>query len=167
MTVPNSAPTAAVAAMAKAPQKVTRTAPLRRLAPPTWAPTAPSAARKTSDAPDTPQTSQSLGMNQATRRGSAAPTAKVSAEVNAAWIGRACDEPGQAGNQDLPARAARGRHADNEARGGDDAIVGAEHGGAEPADALDEVTFAMNVRPAHIGLAPAVAGSFNYGTAGA
>ena len=50
---PNTAPTPAVTAIANAPQKVTRKAPTRALAPPAWAANAPSAAKKASDMPDT------------------------------------------------------------------------------------------------------------------
>ena len=45
----------------------------------------------------------------------------------------------------------RGRgNANNEARRRDDAVVGAEHGRAEPADALDEVAFRVLPASAHM-----------------
>ena len=51
--VPNSAPTPAVTAIARAPQKVTRIAPAVTPAPPTLAATPPNSARKNKDVPDT------------------------------------------------------------------------------------------------------------------
>jgi mannan endo-1,4-beta-mannosidase len=51
--VPNSAPTPAVTAIAKAPQNVTRIAPAAMPAPPTRAAIPPKSARKNSDVPDT------------------------------------------------------------------------------------------------------------------
>jgi mannan endo-1,4-beta-mannosidase len=51
--VPNSAPTPAVTAIARAPQKVTRIAPVAMFAPPTRAATPPKSARKNSDVPAT------------------------------------------------------------------------------------------------------------------
>ena len=40
-----------------------------------------------------------------------------------------------------PCVRVRGGDADDQARGGDDAVVGAEHGGAQPADALGAMSF--------------------------
>jgi mannan endo-1,4-beta-mannosidase len=51
--VPNSAPTPAVTAIARAPQKVTRIAPVATLAPPTRAAIPPRRARNNNDVPDT------------------------------------------------------------------------------------------------------------------
>ena len=79
----------AVSAIAKAPQNVTRTVALSTLAPPIWAPIAPRNARKINEAAETAGISQAAGDRAAVDSGRAAPTAKVAAEVNAAWIGRA------------------------------------------------------------------------------
>ena len=79
----------AVSAMASAPQKVTRTAALVTLAPPTFAPTPPKRARNTREAALTPALSSWAGIRRTISKGRAAPTANVAAEVNAAWIGRA------------------------------------------------------------------------------
>ena len=76
-TVPKSAPTPAVSAMASAPQNVTRTAPLATPAPPTRAATPPRSARNTSDAPDTTGIRPDAGVTAVTARGRAAPTAKL------------------------------------------------------------------------------------------
>src|SRR5579863_9110155 len=51
--VPNSAPTPAVSAMAKAPQNVTRIAPTVTPAPPARAANPPRSARNTSEVPET------------------------------------------------------------------------------------------------------------------
>ena len=59
--VPKSAPTPAVASMAKAPQKATRIAPRHADPPPTWVASAPRAARQISDAPDTTGTTHGRG----------------------------------------------------------------------------------------------------------
>lgn len=47
-------------------------------------------------------------------------------------------------DEDLAGWRGGGRHAHDQARGGDEAVVGAEHGGAQPADAVDEVSLAMD-----------------------
>ena len=46
--------------------------------------------------------------------------------------------------EDLAARGMRGGHADHQAGNGDDAVVGANHGGAKPADAVCPVLFSMS-----------------------
>ena len=47
-------------------------------------------------------------------------------------------------------RAGRGGgDPDDQAGGRDDAVIGAEHGGAQPADPLDRVAFGMEAQPAH------------------
>lgn len=83
-TAPNNAPTPAVIAMASAPQKQTRHAPARTLAPPARAATAPNRARNASDMPATHGTRPGPGTNAVTARGSRAPTAKLAAEARAA-----------------------------------------------------------------------------------
>ena len=47
--------------------------------------------------------------------------------------------PADAGEQIVGLARAGGGDADDQARRRDDAVVGAEHGGAQPADALDEM----------------------------
>ena len=89
IAVPTSRPIPAVTAMAKAPQKRTRATGLRGRDPPAAAPTHPSRARNRSDATASPGTSRSCGSIAAASTGSRAPNVKVSAEVNAAVIGRA------------------------------------------------------------------------------
>lgn len=83
-TAPNNAPTPAVIAMANAPQKQTRHAPARTLAPPARAATAPNRARNASDMPATQGTRPGPGVNAVTARGRSAPTAKLAAEASAA-----------------------------------------------------------------------------------
>jgi hypothetical protein len=85
---------AAVAAIAKAPQKVTRMVGLTIFAPPARAPIAPSPAKQTSEAPDTVDAVHPAGASKVAIRGSAAPLAKVTADVSAACTGRAmtCSE---------------------------------------------------------------------------
>ena len=82
--VPNSAPTPAVSAMARAPQNVTRNAPSFTLAPPACAANPPSSARNNSEVPATRGIRAASGAMAATARGMAAPTAKLPAEANAA-----------------------------------------------------------------------------------
>src|ERR1039457_2278505 len=82
--VPNSAPTPAVSAMARAPQNVTRIAPSFPLAPPAWAARPPRSARNNSDVPATRGISAPSGAMAVTARGIAAPTAKLPADANAA-----------------------------------------------------------------------------------
>jgi len=83
-TAPNSAPTPAVIAIARAPQNETRHAPTRTPAPPARAAMAPNEARNASDMPDTQGISPRAGANAVTAKGSSAPTAKLAAEANAA-----------------------------------------------------------------------------------
>jgi CRP-like cAMP-binding protein len=83
-TAPNKAPTPAVIAIASAPQKQTRPAPARTLAPPARAATAPSSARNESDKPATHGVTRCPGANAATVNGNNAPTAKLAADANAA-----------------------------------------------------------------------------------
>src|ERR1035438_2658760 len=78
-TVPNSQPTPAVIAMASAPQKVTRIAPVIILAPPACAARPPRSARNSNDVPATRGISPASGASAVTRRGRAAPTAKLPA----------------------------------------------------------------------------------------
>ena len=79
----------AVIAIASAPQKATRAVARSTLAPPRRAPTAPSAARKTNEARKTAGINALCGKMKTTSKGSAAPAAKVAAEVSAACTGRA------------------------------------------------------------------------------
>jgi hypothetical protein len=88
-TVPNKAPTPAVSPMASAPQNVTRIAPRAKPAPPTPAANAPKSARNSSEVPGTSRIRLLSGAKVLVRRGIAAPTAKLRADANAAWIGRA------------------------------------------------------------------------------
>ena len=80
----NKAPTPAVKAMAKAPQKVTRTAAVMTEAPPARAARAPNSARNTSELMKTAHISTDTGAKRTTRRGSAEPVENVTADVNAA-----------------------------------------------------------------------------------
>src|SRR5437660_5454089 len=82
--VPNKVPTAAVAAIASAPQNATRAAPIHRDAPPARPARPPSAARKTKEAPETKRVSRVGGANRIITMGSAAPTAKLAADAMAA-----------------------------------------------------------------------------------
>ena len=75
---------AAVTPIAKAPQKLTRAIAFQIFAPPVFALTAPSDARKHKEAIETPEMSQENGTTAAVARGSAAPTEKVAADVSAA-----------------------------------------------------------------------------------
>src|ERR1019366_3864775 len=88
-TVPNSHPTPEVIAMASAPQKVTRIAPLITLAPPACAANPPRSARNSSEVPDTKGINPASGDMAVTKRGRTAPMAKLPADAHAAWIGRA------------------------------------------------------------------------------
>jgi hypothetical protein len=82
--VPNNAPIPAVMPIAKAPQKVTRSAALPIVAPPTQAPTAPSIARNNSEAIETLAMTHPLGVTSARMTGNTAPTAKADADAKAA-----------------------------------------------------------------------------------
>ena len=73
IVVPNSDPIAAVAAIAIAPQKVTRKIALPIGAPPAFAPTPPRMARNKSAAIDTVQLSVAAGDKGTIANGSAAP----------------------------------------------------------------------------------------------
>ena len=92
-TVPNSFPMPAVRAMASAPQNVTRAVPRRTFAPPALAPIAPNSARKPKDAADTIGTSPLAGDTTTISKGIAAPTENITADVSAAWTGRAVGTP--------------------------------------------------------------------------
>ena len=59
------------------------------------------------------------------------------------------DEPGYAGDQNAAAGGLGGGNPNDQAGGGQDAVIGAEHGGAQPADPLDRVAFGMEAQPAH------------------
>ena len=83
-TDPNSHPTPAVSAMASAPQNVTRIAPLTILAPPTRAASPPRSARNTSEVAETRGIKLAGGAVTVTKRGMAAPTAKLPADAKAA-----------------------------------------------------------------------------------
>src|SRR4249919_1599220 len=88
--VPTSMPIPAVAAIAAAPQKATRTVALRTGALPVRAPMAPSIARNSNDAADTVTIIDwPTGESHAATSGRDAPVVNVTADVNAAWIGRA------------------------------------------------------------------------------
>src|ERR1039458_10271888 len=87
--VPNSLPIPAVIPRAKAPQNVTRNVARRMFAPPAFAPTAPSRARKPRDAADTTGTSILMGATMTISNGIAAPTENITADVTAACTGRA------------------------------------------------------------------------------
>ena len=75
--------------MARAPQRVTRQAPVSTLAPPVWAATAPRPPRNTRDMPAIHGTTLCVGAMKVTARGSAAPTTKLAAEARAACSGLA------------------------------------------------------------------------------
>jgi FtsP/CotA-like multicopper oxidase with cupredoxin domain len=83
-TVPNSAPTNAVNAIASAPQKRTRRAPAIRGAPPAPAASPPRKVRHSSELPTTKGITLLSGTTAAVTRGTAAPTANVAAEASAA-----------------------------------------------------------------------------------
>ena len=70
--------------MASAPQKVTRIAPVATPAPPARAANPPRSARNTSEVPATRGIKPAAGAKEVTKRGKAAPTAKLPADVNAA-----------------------------------------------------------------------------------
>ena len=80
---------AAVVPIAIAPQKVTRIIGLRIPAPPVCAPAAPRTASATSEPAETAHEIRAMGEAIAISNGIAAPNAKVTADVNAAWTGRA------------------------------------------------------------------------------
>ena len=70
-------------------RKVTRTAAVMTEAPPARPAREPNSARNKSELPETVHMSADTGAKRTIRRGRAAPTAKVPAEANAAWTGRA------------------------------------------------------------------------------
>ena len=84
MATPNNLPIPAVAAMAKAPQNVTRITARPAGAPPTQADSQPSRARKPSEVNETTIATKLTGDKNAANRGSPAPPAKVTAEAKAA-----------------------------------------------------------------------------------
>src|SRR5674476_54530 len=131
ITVPKSFPMPAVSAIARAPQNVTRSVARRILAPPARAPIAPSTARKAKDAADTMGTSALAGDTTTMSNGMTAPTENDAAD------------------QDSVRRRGRRGHADDQACGRDDAVVGAKHRGAQPTDAVDEVALRMQAKTAH------------------
>ena len=79
----------AVMAMANAPQNVTRVVARMMFAPPAFAPTAPSRARKPRDAMDTTGPRIRGGDTTTMSNGMAAPMENVAADVRAACTGRA------------------------------------------------------------------------------
>ena len=87
--VPNKAPTAAVTAIAKALQQVTRIIPGMIFAPPVRAAKPPRQASEINAAAVTVAISHCCGVQIATNSGSNAPLAKLAAEVMAACNGRA------------------------------------------------------------------------------
>src|ERR1700687_445085 len=82
--VPNSAPTPIVIPIARAPQNVTRVAPRSIFAPPTRAASKPKHARKTREVPATTKIKLAAGTTAPTKRGMAAPPAKLAADASAA-----------------------------------------------------------------------------------
>ena len=58
-------------------------------------------------------------------------------------------QAGDAGQEQAALRGVGRRHADQQARGRDDAVVGAEDGGAEPADAVGAVAFEVAAGMGH------------------
>jgi hypothetical protein len=83
-TVPNSDPTPAVTAIARAPQNVTRKAPTITPAPPARAAKPPRSARNINELPATSGITLAGETKVATKRGMTAPTAKLQADANAA-----------------------------------------------------------------------------------
>ena len=57
---------------------------------------------------------------------------------------RAGEQPGDAGDEDAGVRGVGRRDAEHQAGGRDDAVVGAEHRGAQPADAIGAMALAMS-----------------------
>jgi hypothetical protein len=54
------------------------------------------------------------------------------------------DKAGGASEDDAAPRCVRGGNADDEAGGGEDSIVGAKNGGAEPTRAMDAMVFSVS-----------------------
>jgi len=65
---------------------------------------------------------------------------------------RSGDEPGNAGGEYGRLAGARCGNTDDQAGRGDDAVICAEHGGAQPANGMRLVTFRMDVQSAHSSL---------------
>ena len=86
-TTPKRAPTPVVNAIANAPQNVTRATDAITGEPPVRAARRPNNARKRSELPARPHISSEAGSKGTIRSGSAAPTANVPAEANAACTG--------------------------------------------------------------------------------
>jgi hypothetical protein len=51
------------------------------------------------------------------------------------------DQPRRSCQENLGLGGRRNRHAHDEAGGGDNPVIGAQYGGAQPADTLDQMTF--------------------------
>src|SRR5215469_13825755 len=85
MAVPNSLPTAAVAAMASAPQNATHRPPTHGDAPPARAASAPRTPRQVSDTPEISNERWLSGARMTTSMGKISPKEKVAADANAAW----------------------------------------------------------------------------------
>ena len=58
-------------------------------------------------------------------------------------------QPRDARHQNVAVAGTGSRDADHETGGRDDAIVGAQHGGAQPADAVSAVTFSVAAKRCH------------------
>src|SRR5664280_3495264 len=86
VVMPKRAPTAAVTAIASAPQKVTRRAPVAMGAPPAFAAIEPRDARKTSDTPATYGIRCFSGTRATAATRTAAPSANVMADVKACLL---------------------------------------------------------------------------------
>ena len=82
--LPKRAPTPAVTVMASAAQKVTRNTPFVTLAPPARAANPPRSARNSRDTAATRGIRLVVGAMRTVKRGMAAPTANVLADVSAA-----------------------------------------------------------------------------------
>ena len=235
----------AVTAIAAAPQARTRTIARRGGAPPSRAPTSPSSPSASSVTTTVTPTRADAGVTATASNGSAAPAENESADVHAAWNGRArrassrpsssracarsapprdsavatslrqrrrqapllvdagelaqlagrvaaelarfqahvgplgvalradrhvlpgghrqraCHQPGDARDDDRAARRAGRGHAEHEARGRHDAVVGAEHRGAQPVRAVAEMDLGTGRRRTHAQptVLPASAGS--------
>ena len=88
-TVPTSAPMPAVTAIARAPQAMTRIVAARRGAPPSRAPRSPSRASASKVTTTMARPAPAPASAAAASSGSAAPAENASADVHAAWNGRA------------------------------------------------------------------------------
>src|SRR3546814_16627905 len=83
IAAPTKCPIPAVAAIASAPQKVTRADARQTEAPPAIAPTAPSKARKRRDAPASIGTSSRIGATKTISHGKEAQTGRASCRERA------------------------------------------------------------------------------------